>query len=414
MKRKERQINRQEQTRKFIEERYLNDGLLRRDIVRDQIQIRECDTQAHDSDVKWRDLTTTDINDIVCEASSVSDVAISSREVMAVLQSHQVPDVHPLRAYVKSCPKHTFDGYDWIGWLAKMVEVEGGEAEQVRWRECFRKWFVGMVATWMYDTAVNQQVLVLIGKQGINKTTWLDYLLPPELRLYGCKMSNSTQLNKDEKLRIAEYGLIALEEIDTMSPKELNVMKSVITAADVAERAAYRLNKERKIRLASFCASGNKKEFLTDLTGNRRWLAFAVTNIQSPRDLSIPYAQIYAQAMYLIEHHFQYWFDMDDIEELEKHNEEFRAQENEEQLLAVYFDVPFEGEGKFMTTAEISDKLVIKGSIKKPLPLNRLGMILNKAGYKAVRRGAMNTRGWLVRELDADEINANRRLLVKE
>ena len=60
------------------------------------------------------------------------------------------------------------------------------------------------------------------------------------------------------------------------------------------------------------------------------------------------------------------------------------------------------------------NKLVIKGSIKKPMPLNRLGMVLRKAGYKDVRRGAMNTRGWLVRERDAEEINANRSILGKE
>ena len=63
-----------------------------------------------------------------------------------------------------------------------------------------------MVASWLRDDVVNQQVLVLIGRQGIFKTTWLEYLLPPELRAYGCKMANSTQLNKDERLRIAEYG----------------------------------------------------------------------------------------------------------------------------------------------------------------------------------------------------------------
>ena len=51
------------------------------------------------------------------------------------------------------------------------------------------------------------------------KTTWLEHLLPPELRAYSCKMANSTQLNKDERLRIAEYGLIALDEIDAMGPR---------------------------------------------------------------------------------------------------------------------------------------------------------------------------------------------------
>jgi hypothetical protein len=59
-------------------------------------------------------------------------------------------------------------------------------------------------------------------------------------------------------------------------------------------------------------------------------------------------------------------------------------------------------------------KIVIKGSIKKPMPLNRLGMVLRKAGYKDVRRGVQRTRGWLVKELDAEEINANRRIYGRE
>ena len=82
----------------------------------------------------------------------------------------------------------------------------------------------------------------------------------------------------------------------------------------------------------------------------------------------------------------------------------------EEQLLAVYFDIPADGYGTFMTTAEISDKLVIKGSIKKPMSLSRLGMVLQAAGYKSKRIGKMRTRGWLVRELDSDEVNANRNI----
>ena len=83
-------------------------------------------------------------------------------------------------------------------------------------------------------------------------------------------------------------------------------------------------------------------------------------------------------------------------------------QENEEQLLAVYFDIPAEGSGQFMTTAEISDKLVSWGNIKKPMPLNRLGMLLKKAGYRDVRRGEQRTSGWIVYERTLDEVNANR------
>ena len=396
--------NRQEVVCDYIYNNYVQFERLRHDVISNKVQIND-----GMMNTRWRDITTSDVNDIVCDCSSESGLSISAKEVLAVLQSHRIPDVHPLREYVNACRPFTEDQPDWLGWLAERVTVEGGETEQQLWKSCFRKWFVAMVASWLDDNVVNQQVLVLIGRQGIFKTTWLENLLPPELRAYSCKMANSSQLNKDERLRIAEYGLIALDEIDAMGPRELNVLKSVITASDVSERAAYGYTKERRIRLASFCASGNKQEFLTDLTGNRRWLPFHTTSIQNPFYITLPYEQIYAQAKFLIDNGFQYWFDLDDIDVLEAHNDDFRAQENEEQLLAVYFDIPAEGQGQFMTTAEISDKLVSWGSIKKPMPLNRLGMLLKQAGYTQKCLGG-RVRGWIVRQRELDEINANRNI----
>ena len=395
--------NRQEIVCNYIYENYVQFDRLRHDVISNKVQIRRADNL-------WTDITTADVNDIVCDCSAESGLQITAREVLAVLQSHRIPDVHPLREYVLNCRPYTAGQPDWIAWLASRVTVAGGEEEQKLWVSTFRKWFVAMVASWLSDEAVNQQVLVLVGKQGIFKTTWLEHLLPPELRAYSCKMANSTSLNKDERLRIAEYGLIALDEIDAMGSRELNVLKSVITASDISERAAYGYTKERRIRLASFCASGNKQEFLTDLTGNRRWLPFQVENIQNPFFITLPYEQIYAEAKYLIEMGFQYWFDLDDIETIEAHNEPFRAQENEEQLLAVYFDIPRGGEGQFMTTAEISDKLVIKGSIKKPMSMSRLGMVLQQAGFHSKRINHGKTRGWLVRERGLEEVNANRNI----
>ena len=407
--------NRQKIVCDYIEDNFVQYDRLRHDLISNKVQIHDGLSRADGLNdglqtALWRDITTTDINDIVCDCSAECGLQITAREVLAVLQSHRIPDIHPLREYVLNCQPYTDDQPDWIGWLAERVTVEGGEAEQQQWRTCFTKWFVAMVACWMKDEVVNQQVLVLIGRQGIFKTTWLEHLLPPELRAYGCKMANSAQLNKDERLRIAEYGLIALDEIDAMGAKELNVIKSVITASDISERAAYGYTKERRMRLASFCASGNKQEFLTDITGNRRWLPFLVESIINPFFITLPYEQIYAQAKWLIDKGFQYWFDLDDIETLEQHNEDFRAQENEEQLLAVYFDIPAEGKGQFMTTAEISDKLVTMGSIKRPMSLSRLGMVLQQAGYQSKRIGKTRIRGWIVYERPLDEVKINRNI----
>ena len=422
----------------------------------------------------WRELTKHDINSIVCHAAQEYDANITSREVMTALQSDLIPDVHPLREYIQSLRPYTPEQPDWIDMVASQVHVmdasatdrceapvdchsvavggrsatpidlhsqstasrasdlqcsasetnyskanysshiERSKADRL-WRVCFKKWFVAMVASWMKDEVVNHQVLVLIGRQGIYKTTWLEHLLPPHLRAYACKLANSNDLNKDERLRIAEFGLISLDEIDSMNNRELNQLKSVITASDVNERAAYAYTKERRVRLASFCASGNRRDFLTDITGNRRWLPFEVESIQNPFFTTLPYELMYAQAWALAQDpRFSYWFELEEIEVLEQHNQHFRDESNEEQLLPILFDIPAEGKGEFLTTAQISERLVTYGNIKKPMALSRLGVLMSSMGYRSVQRqiGCHRGRGWIVYQRDTDEIAHMKRLLI--
>ena len=421
-------MTKQEAAIQYITENYLHFNTLRHDVVSDKLQVR-CAHSLGDEEMRllgerqeyWREMTKHDINSIVCHCAQEYNANITSREVMTALQSDLIPDVHPLREYILSLRPYTPDQPDWIDLIARQVKVKplGDEAKGDKargeglWRVCFKKWFVAMVASWLYDEVVNHQVLVLIGKQGIYKTTWLERLIPPELRDYSCKMANATDLNKDERLRIAEFGLISLDEIDSMNTRELNQLKSIITASDINERAAYAYSKERKMRLASFCASGNRREFLSDMTGNRRWLPFEVESIQNPFFTTLPYKQMYAQAVYLIEHDFNYWFDIEEIEVMEKHNEEFRDECSEEQLLPILFDTPAEGRGDFLTTAQISEKLVSYGNIKKPMALNRLGMVLAQHGYQSVRPriGGVKTRGWLVYQRQTNEIDMLKRML---
>ena len=464
-------MTKQEAAIKYITENYLDYNRLRHDVIADKMQVRD--------ETGWREMTKHDINSIVCHAAQEYDANITSREVMTALQSDLIPDVHPLREYVLSCHEWKEEQPDWIDLVARQVRVadasdidrtrgavdraepcrsaapedrptgcsvlrestasitselqcsasetnyseathssqsERSEADRL-WRVCFKKWFVAMVASWMKDEVVNHQVLVLIGKQGIFKTTWLEHLIPPHLRAYACKLANSNDLNKDERLRIAEFGLISLDEIDSMNNRELNQLKSVITATDVNERAAYAYTKERRVRLASFCASGNRRDFLTDITGNRRWLPFEVEEIQNPFYTLLPYEQLYAQAWALAQDPlFSYWFDLDEIEVLEEHNQHFRDESNEEQLLPILFDVPAEGRGEFMTTAQISERLVTYGNIKKPMALGRLGVLMGSMGYRSVTRGNRQARlrGWIVYQRDTEEIAANKKLLAKE
>lgn len=399
----------------YLRENYLDYGRVRYDLIADKLQIRRLGEEAMGGEEQWEYITNCDINTIVCDAAEYYGVNITSKEVMTALHSYIVPRVHPLREYIRSLPINTGE-IDWIDRVAQQVKLcypNGSTAEQqeqlgLRWRVCFKKWFVAMVASWMDDEVVNHQVLVLIGRQGCYKTTWLENLIPTHLRNYCCKLANAAQMCKDDRLRIAEFGLINLDEMDAMTPRELNAMKAFVTAKDVNERAAYAYVKERKVRLASFCGSGNNREFLTDRTGNRRWLPFEVEDIQNPFNTLLPYSMMYAQAWQLVREGFNYWFDQEDIAVMEQHNEEFRMQDSEELLLPILFDIPAEGKGVFMTTAQISEKLTTFGNIKNPMHPSRLGTILGKAGYKAVTKRIVGvlSRGWIVYQRDTEEINA--------
>ena len=401
-------MTKQEATIKYIRENYLDFNRLRHDVIADKIQVRR--------ETGWQEMNKHEVNSIVCHCAQEYDANITSREVITALQSDLIPDVHPLREYILSLKPYTPDQPDWIDLVANQVTIknDNNPHADILWRTCFKKWFVAMVAAWMKDEVVNHQVLVLIGKQGIYKTTWLEHLIPTHLRQYACKLANSNDLNKDERLRIAEFGLISIDEIDSMNNRELNQLKSVITATDVNERAAYAYTKERRVRLASFCASGNRRDFLTDITGNRRWLPFEVESIQNPFFTTLPYEQIYAQAWALANDPiFCYWFELDEIDVLEQHNLHFRDESNEEQLLPILFDVPAEGKGEFLTTAQISERLVTYGNIKKPMTLSRLGMVLGAAGYQSTRPkiGGRLIRGWIVYQRDTDEVASLKRLL---
>ncbi len=317
--------------------------------------------------------------------------------VYNLLRSDLVPDFHPLRAYLEGLP--AWDGTtDHIGLLAERVRVRGDQATFTRY---FRKWFVALLPTVLEERVVNHEILVLVGRQGIYKSTWLRYLLPPELRQYFYTKTNSDRFNKDDKLTLAEFMLVCLEELDSMRPTELNQLKAMVTAPHINERAAYARNKERRPHIASFCGTGNNLRFLDDPSGSRRWLAFEVESIVNPYTTPIDYEGLYAQALALWRGGFQYWFSDEETLELARHNEPFESPNLEEELIRAYFRHPGPNEtGVFLTTAQILERINV--SIRKPLNPVRIGMAMGKLGFRSCRYGGQ--RGFVAVINDIEDI----------
>ncbi|MCF2660504.1 hypothetical protein JQM83_15150, partial [Parabacteroides distasonis] len=101
---------------------------------------------------------------------------------------------------------------------------------------------------------------------------------------------------KDDHLMLAQNIIISLEEIDSMTTKEINQLKAFTTMPHINERPPYARHTVLMPRVASLTATGNNVTFLTDQTGNRRWLPFQVERIDNPWQADIPYEGMYAQA----------------------------------------------------------------------------------------------------------------------
>ena len=353
----------------------------------------------------WVELKERDENNLYMACCAETGTNLTEKLFHTVLNSSVVPEVNPLRDYVLTRAPWTPGMPDYIGQAAQMVHM-ATDGEQQLWQQCFPKWFVAMVAGWTDDTVVNHQVIVLIGRQGIYKSTWINRLLPPELQAYSTDNVDIERLDKDEQLRAAEYGLINIDELDRLSDRQLNKIKSMITSTNVDVRAPFGRHKEKRVRVASYAASGNKQEFLTDQTGNRRWLPFHVAAIDSPFTHRMPYDGMFAQALYLLRDGFNYWFDLDDIQALEAHVDAFMIPTSEEELVPLcYSPARLEDPGsKFLTLAEIAARICSFGNLKKNPDPRRLGAIMTKLGFEKSRNGHSGTRGYYVREHTQPEI----------
>ena len=353
----------------------------------------------------FRQFTDDDRNSLWRALSKELGARVVRQDISAVVKSDFSPRYHPFEEYISSL--QPWDGAtDHIARLASSVTVKG---DQEYFSRCFKKWLVAFIAAIFDPEEVNHEILVFIGRQGSYKSTWFHYLLPPELRQYFLpKLMSNSGITKDDLFKIAQSGLVCLEEIDNMKQRDLNQLKAITTMRTINERRSYGEFNEFHRHIASFCATGNNRFFLTDHTGNRRFLTFEVESIVPPQTYNFGYEGVYAQAYALWQQGFRYWFNEEENAEINLRNIEFEAPNKELELITKYYRAPMQGEEcKFLTATDILER--INGSIKEQLSTVRIGIALRAMGIERVRSG--NSRGYRLVEITPDQININQRAL---
>ena len=372
--------------------------MLRHNVITRRVEYRLPSSYEHEG-TDWQPITDRVVNSLWSELSLTK--VVRAQDIYRVLESDFVPEFNPFAFYLQHLPP--WNGEDHILAMSVSVSVKGNVEEQMLFAEYLKKWLVGMVAGWIDPAVVNNVILVLIGEQGSYKTTWFNYILPPELRPYFYTKTNAGKMGRDDLLTLAQYGLVCCEEMDTMRPSELNQLKAAVTMPSIDERAAYAHFHEHRKHIASFCGTGNNMQFLSDPTGNRRWLPFEVASIESPRDHPFEYEGIYSQAYALYKQGFQFWFSKAEIDRLAKHNRQYETPRLEAELVQLYFRKPAGTEpGVFMSVARAMQ--VVSANISQKLSPVYLGRALGEQGFRRVKYNGV--RGYIVVCRSGDEMHA--------
>jgi len=342
----------------------------------------------------WKYITDFKENSILREIQKAK-VRCSINSLRNLLHSDFCEMYDPFKDYFENLPEYTGDR-DYIEELALTITTTKPDL----WKECFKKWFVAMVACVLDEKQINQTVIVFSGKQGLGKTTWIEKLMPRQLKQYIFSGTVNPN-NKDTLIHLAECMLINLDELENLNRTEIGSLKELITKTHIRMRKAYGHNNENMPRRASFAGSVNTAQFLNDTTGSRRFLCFELENIEYQHDVNINLC--YAQALKLFKDGFRHWFNQEEIKNIDANNEQYQLKSPEEELLLIWFE-PAEKQSAdyFFTTTQIAQVLSSRANLNiTETTIRKIGMALKKHGFTRISKNKTYVYPVLLKEFEA-------------
>lgn len=320
----------------------------------------------------FRPVTQRVFNSIALNAQK-EGIQLWDRDVTRYIFSDRTPLFAPIEDYLFKLP--AWDGKDRIRLLADAVPCENKY-----WRDFFHRWFLCMVAHWqgMDKQYANSTSPLLVGKQGYKKSTFCLSIVPPELRAYYTD-SIDFGSKRDAELYLNRFALISIDEFDQITVGQQAFLKHILQKPVVKTRKPNQSVVQELRRYASFIATSNHYDLLTDTSGSRRFICIEVTDIIKVSQ-DINYEQLYAQAVSEIQSGERYWFDTEDEAVLMAGNEKFEVQPPAEQLFLQYYRAAGKKEPcEKLLASEILTRMQKKSGFKlSATKITTFGRILSK------------------------------------
>ncbi len=279
---------------------------------------------------------------------------------------------HPVRDYLNGLK------WDGVKRIDKVFTTYCGAADDKYTQAVAVKWFLGAVARAMAAPIKVDNVLILEGKQGLGKSTFLSVL--------GGPWYSDTHFNLGEKdgyQQMQGVWICELAELDSFNKAESTRAKQFFASAVDRYRPSYGRRAKDFARQCVFAGSTNQDSYLKDATGNRRYWPVHLEYL-STEPLKRDRDQLWAEAVYMYKEGGYWHVTPEELSLFEDEQESRYDQDVWEQVIHEWLLSLSKSE---VTMHEIfAEGLKFTPDKMKPPEQKRVGQIMARLNWKKTRK----------------------------
>ena len=240
-----------------------NDPILRGKFIHNAFTTKDLITGR----VPWRNVTSetkymsdvdlAGIRDYLEKVYEISNASKTADAVALMLHNNRF---HPVRDYLDTL---SWDGQERVETV--LIDYLGAE-DTPYVRAVTRKALTAAVTRVMRPGCKFDNVLVLVGPQGVGKSTLLRKLG----REWYCENLTTVQ-GKEAAEQLHGVWIMEMGELAGLKKAEVEIIKNFISRQEDSYRPAYAVKKETYPRQCIFIGTTNNSDFLRDPSGNRRF-----------------------------------------------------------------------------------------------------------------------------------------------